>query len=53
MPKNIFKNIIKDKSPNLRNVITTKAQETYGIPNKLDQKKKSPLPHNNQNTKHI
>ena len=49
-PENIFKKIIEENFPNLKNNIPMKVQEAYRTPNRLDKKK--PLPNNNQNTKH-
>lgn len=51
-PKNIFHKIIDEKFPNLKKNIPIKVQKTYITPNRFD-KKKLPMPHNNQNTNHI
>ena len=43
--------IIGENFSNLQERILINAQEAYRTPNKLGQKKKHPLPQNNQNTK--
>ena len=40
VPENIFKKIIEENFPNLKNDILMKVQEAYRTPNRLDQKKK-------------
>ena len=49
--ENIFNKIIEENFPNLKKDMPMKIQEAYRTPNRLDPKK-SPLAHNNQNTKH-
>ena len=46
---NIFNKIIEENFPNLKKEMPTNIQEAYRIPNRLDQKKKLLLTHNNQN----
>jgi hypothetical protein len=50
--ENIFNKIIEENYLNLKKVIPIKVQEAYRIPKWLDQKIKSLLSHNNQNTKY-
>jgi hypothetical protein len=50
---NIFNKIIQENFPNLKKEMPTNIQEAYRIPNRLDQKKKLLLTHNNQNNKCI
>ena len=50
-PVNIFNKIIEENFPNLKKEMPMNIQEAYRTPNRLDQKKKFLLSHNNQNTK--
>lgn len=48
--ESIFNQIIVENFPNLKREVPIKVQETYKIPDRLDQK--IPSPHNKQKTKH-
>lgn len=53
-PEKFFKNIIDEKFFNLKKEIPIRVKEAYSTPNRLDQERmSSPLPHDDQNTKHI
>jgi hypothetical protein len=50
-PVNIFNKIIEETFPNLKKEMPMNIQKAYRTPNRLDQKKKFLLSHDNQNTK--
>jgi hypothetical protein len=46
---NIFNKSIEENFPNLKKEMSMNIEEAHRTPNKLDQKKKLPLSHSNQN----
>jgi hypothetical protein len=50
-PENGFNKIIEENLPNLKKEMAINVQEAYRTPNRLDQKRKILLSHNNQNIK--